>query len=168
MYKFMAYSGIYTLKNKQKYKGNPNGIVYRSLWEKQCFMWCDTNSSVKSWVSEEVVIPYFYDVDKHYHRYFVDLLIQFEDKTVLVEIKPKKETMPPEFKGRRTKRYLEESFTFVKNQNKWAAAKEYAEDRGWKFEVWTEDTLRAIGIMKQQKLPALKPLKNNINKRKKS
>lgn len=163
----MAYSGIYKVKNKSKYGGNSENVVYRSLWEKQCFMWCDTDPRVKKWVSEEIVIPYFYEADKRYHRYFVDLLIQFEDRTVLVEIKPKKETKPPEFKGRRTKRYLEESLTYVKNANKWDAAKEYAADRNWHFEIWTEDTLRKMGIMKPQ-LKALKPLKKNINKKKKT
>ena len=43
------------------------------------------------WNSEEVVVPYKSTVDKKLHRYFVDLLIQMNDKsTYLVEIKPKK------------------------------------------------------------------------------
>lgn len=167
----MAYSGIYKVKNKNKYKGDPNKVVYRSLWEKHCFKWCDTNPNVRSWSSEEIVIPYYYDIDKKYHRYFVDLLIVTENKTYLVEIKPKKETVPPEYKGRKTKRYLEESFTYVKNRNKWEAAKEYALDRGWTFEIWTEDTLNQMGIMKKstfKPIAPLKPVKKSINKKKRS
>ena len=32
------------------------------------------------------------------------------------------------------------------NTSKWEYAKEYAKDRGWKFEIWTEDTLKSKGI----------------------
>ena len=39
--------------------------------------------------------------------------------------------------------------------NKWEAANEYAKDRGWRFEIWTEVELREKGIMKKP----LKPLK---------
>ena len=43
-----------------------------------------------------MVVPYFYEVDKKYHRYFVDLKVTFiSGKTVLIEIKPDKETKPP-------------------------------------------------------------------------
>jgi hypothetical protein len=151
----MAYSGQYKLKKKNKYRGNADNIVYRSLWEKNCFSWCEKSSEVKSWSSEEVVIPYYYEVDKKGHKYYVDLLIIFEDRTILVEIKPKKETTPPEYKGRKTKRYITEGLTYIKNQNKWSAAAEYAKDRGWHFEIWTEETLTKMGILK----PRLKPLK---------
>lgn len=134
----MAYSGRYTVKNPKKYKGDHTNVTYRSLWEKHAFKWCDNNSDIIEWSSEEVVIPYLYEVDKRYHRYFMDLKIKFRNgKTVLVEIKPDKETRPPEG-AKRTKRYINEAFTYVKNQNKWEAAQEYAQDRGWDFWIWTE------------------------------
>ena len=86
----MAYSGKYK-PNIKKYSGDPDKVTYRSHWEKLCFMWCDSNPSVKSWSSEETVVPYFWDIDKKMHRYFVDLKITFADgKTILVEIKPDK------------------------------------------------------------------------------
>jgi hypothetical protein len=157
----MAYSGKFKPKNTSKYDGDPNKVVYRSLWELHCFKWCDTNKDIKSWSSEEVVIPYKYDVDNRYHRYFMDLRITFNDgKTTLVEIKPAKETIPPVSPKRRTKRFITESLTYVKNQNKWAATREYVADRDWEFEIWTEHTLHAMGIMpKYNKLKKLKPLK---------
>ena len=62
----MGYSGRYQVKNKSKYKGNSSSVVYRSLWEKAAFGWCDNNAKVKGWSSEEVVVPYYYDVDKRY------------------------------------------------------------------------------------------------------
>ena len=119
----MAYSGRYTIKNASKYKGDANNIIYRSLWEKAVFQWCDNNDKVKRWGSEEVVIPYYYDVDKKYHKYYVDLKIVFEGKTLLVEIKPERETVPPTG-SKRTKRYVAEGLTYDKNMNKWEAANE--------------------------------------------
>jgi len=152
----MAYSGNYKVKNKEKYIGNPENVTYRSQWEKYAFKWCDDSPKVKRWGSEEIVIPYLYEVDKKYHRYFMDLVIQYTDgKTVLVEIKPAKETSPPTG-PRRTRRYITEGLTYVKNMNKWEAAKEYAKDRGWHFEVWTERELEAFGIMPKSAKP-LKP-----------
>jgi hypothetical protein len=154
----MAYSGRYQVMNPKKYKGDFTKVVYRSHWEKLVFMWCDTNPKVLSWSSEETVVPYYYDVDKKYHRYFVDLKIVFEGKTLLVEIKPDKETKPP-IGQKRTKRYLEEGFTYIKNMNKWKAAAEYAKDRGWEFQIWTENTLQTMGIMTKPLKGKIKPLK---------
>jgi hypothetical protein len=36
--------------------------------------------------------------------------------------------------------------TYVKNASKWKAANEYCADRGWIWQIWTEDTLGALGI----------------------
>lgn len=152
-----TYSGKYKVKNRQKYKGDPNNVVFRSMWERNAFAWCDNTSEVKEWSSEEVVIPYYYDVDKRYHRYFMDLKITYTNgKTVLVEIKPEKETLPPK-RPDKTRRYINEAMTYVKNQNKWSAAAEFAKDRNWSFEIWTEKTLQNMGILPKQLKP-LKPL----------
>jgi hypothetical protein len=81
------------------------------------------------------------------HRYFVDVKLEFTDGRVyLIEIKPKKEIEPPKNPGRKTKRYITEVMTYAKNISKWEAAKEYAADRGWRFEVWHEDILKGLGI----------------------
>jgi len=165
----MAYSGKYKVKNIKKYKGDPDKVTYRSHWEKLCFMWCENNSKVKSWSSEETVVPYKWDIDKRMHRYFVDLKITFNDgKTILVEIKPEKETELPK-NPNKSKRYIGEAMTYVKNMNKWEAANEYAKDRGWEFQIWTENTLKSMGIMKdfKKKLKPLKPLKPYRKKAKK-
>jgi len=158
----MAYSGRYKVKNRSKYSGDPDNVIYRSLWERNAFKWCDNSSFIKKWCSEEVVIPYLYEVDKKYHRYYMDLKITYEDgRTILVEIKPDKETKPPKYNGRKTKRYISEGMTYVKNQNKWKAAHDYARDRGWEFQVWTEMHLESLGILPKpmKKLKPLKPLK---------
>ena len=143
----MSYKGRYTLKHPEKYIGDAKKVVYRSLWEKQAFKWCENNPKVKAWNSEEVVVPYKSSVDKKLHRYFVDLLIQMEDKsTYLIEIKPKSQTKPPKKRSRQTKKYINEQLTFIKNQDKWEAANVFAKYKGWKFQIWTEETLKNLGI----------------------
>jgi|SRR6056300_1475529 hypothetical protein len=143
----MAYKGKYKIKNPDKYIGNPNTVVFRSLWERNAFRWCENNPKVKLWNSEEIVVPYKSTVDKRLHRYFVDLLIQMDNKeTYLIEIKPKSQTLPPKKRSRKTKKYINEQLTYIKNNDKWEAADAFAKHKGWKFQVWTEETLKNIGI----------------------
>jgi len=143
----LSYRGKFSPKNHSKYRGDVTNIVYRSLWERQVFRWLDEQTSVKSWSSEEVVVPYRCKTDGQMHRYFVDIKFELTDGRVfLVEIKPKKETKAPKNPGKKTKKYLTEVMTYAKNISKWEAAKEYATDRGWNFQVWDEDFLRSLGI----------------------
>ena len=143
----MSYRGKYTIKKPEKYAGDASNVVFRSLWERNAFRWCENNPNVKLWNSEGVVVPYKCSVDNKLHRYFVDLLIEMDNKKVfLVEIKPKSQTMPPKKKSRKTKRYINEVVTFSKNQDKWNAADKFAKHNGWQFQVWTEETLKNLGI----------------------
>jgi hypothetical protein len=138
--------GKYKVRNVEKYMGDPTNIIYRSSWELKFLNWCDNNPSVVSFSSEEIVIPYKSPVDGKYHRYFVDFMIKIRTKddvakTYLVEIKPKKQTMPPEQKKRITKQYITEVVTWGVNQAKWKAASEYCLDRGWEFKILSEKDL---------------------------
>lgn len=143
----MSYKGKWKPKNVHKYEGNPNEIIFRSLWERQTFKWCDDNPDIVRWSSEEFFIPYRSRVDGKVHRYFIDLKITFSNgKTHIVEIKPKKQTVPPKAPKRRTKRYLNEIRTYAVNMSKWEHAHDYALNRGWIFEIWTETELNARGI----------------------
>ena len=143
----MAYKGKFTPKHPEKYVGDVKGIVYRSLWERNTFRWIDANDSIVAWNSEEVVIPYICGTDNKLHKYYMDLWFKTaEGKTYIVEIKPKGQTQPPKSPKRKTRRYIKESLTYVKNQSKWKAASEFAADNGLTFQVWTEDTLKAMGI----------------------
>lgn len=69
-----------------------------------------------------------------------------DGKTFLVEIKPKAQTKPPKKPTRRSRRYIRETMTYAKNQSKWKAANEFAKDNGVSFQVWTEETLKNLGI----------------------
>lgn len=143
----MAYSGKFTPKNRNKYKGNPKKIVYRSLWEKTFMKYCDSNPSILEWSSEEIIIPYYSPVDRKYRRYFPDFFIKSlnRDGSIskkIIEIKPKKQTVPPKKpKKKRSKRFLTESKTYVTNCSKWKAAKKYCQKRKWVFQILTEDHL---------------------------
>jgi hypothetical protein len=132
--------------NPQKYSGDVNNIIMRSSWETRFAMWCDRNPSIIRWSSEETIIPYVCPTDNKLHRYFIDFKIHVQQKdgstkTYLIEIKPLKQTIQPDFPGKRTKKYLVESFNFLKNQAKWKAASEYAKDRKWEFKILTEKEL---------------------------
>ena len=70
----MSYKGKFRPTNRKKYKGDPANIIYRSLWERKFMVYCDSNSSIKEWGSEEIVIPYISPVDGRRHRYFPDFL----------------------------------------------------------------------------------------------
>tara|TARA_B100002019_G_C21070927_1_gene498964 strand:- start:191 stop:631 length:441 start_codon:yes stop_codon:yes gene_type:complete len=143
----MSYKGKYKIKKPEKYAGDASNVIFRSLWERNAFRWCEDNPKVKLWNSEGVVVPYKCSVDKKLHRYFVDLLIEMDNKKIyLIEIKPKNQTLPPKKKSRKTKKYINEALTFSRNQDKWNAADKFAKHNGWQFQVWTEETLKNLGI----------------------
>jgi hypothetical protein len=141
----MAYSGKFYPTNTKKYRGNPTEVYYRSLWELKFMKWCDYNSNILEWGSEEIVVPYRSPLDNRYHRYFVDFYIKINTsngiKKYLIEIKPKKQTQEPAVQQRKTKKYIQEVTTYVKNMAKWEAAKEFCADRNMEFKILTEEHL---------------------------
>ena len=144
----MAYRGHYTPTNYQKYLGDPTKIIYRSLWERKIMVQFDNNPNVIGWASEEIVIPYYYPVDKSWHRYYVDFFVKYKKKdgsiqNTLIEVKPHKFTIAPKLSknGKKTARFYTESYVFAKNSCKWEAAKKYAKSRGWDFRILTEDNI---------------------------
>lgn len=125
----------------QKYAGDPSNIIMRSSWETKFAIWCDRNPDIVRWSSEETIIPYVSPVDGRVHRYFVDFKIQtVNNRTYLVEIKPSKQTQPPQG-TKKTKKFLEEAAVYLVNQAKWESAKKYAKARNWEFMVITEKEL---------------------------
>lgn len=138
--------GFFKPQHPEKYRGDPTNIVYRSGWEKRVMDWCDTNKSVISWSSEEIVIPYKSPIDNRYHRYFVDFYVEAYDnegvkQVYLLEVKPKGQTQEPIPQKKKTRRYISEVYTWGINQAKWKAAEEYCKDRGWTFRLITETDL---------------------------
>ena len=141
----MAYKGKYKPKNPEKYKGNPDNIIWRSTWEARVMKQLDENTNVLWWGSEELFIRYYNPIDNKIHRYFPDFVVKVQKKdnttmTYLLEVKPEAQTKPPKQK-KKTKRFLEESKTYIINQSKWKAATEFCKDHGWEFKVLTEKDL---------------------------
>ena len=140
-------------RNPAKYAGDVSNIISRSSWETRFMNWCDLNESVVRYVSEEVIINYICETDGQPHRYFPDFMMQVKTrsgdmKTYLVEIKPECEMLPPvPPKNPNSKTYIAAVMTYVKNQSKWKAAREWCEQRGIEFIVLNEYDL---GIKKRR------------------
>ena len=141
-----SYKGKYYPTHPEKYKGDPTGIVYRSLWERKFMVYCDKNTNVLEWASEEIAIPYRSPVDNKVHRYFPDFYMKVKEtggqvKRYIIEVKPLKQTTPPKKPKSQTKAYIREAYEYAKNQAKWKVAREYCKDRMWEFKVITEKEL---------------------------
>jgi hypothetical protein len=141
-----TYKGRFSPKNPKKYRGDPKNIVFRSLWELRAMRTFDENPSVLEWSSEEVIVPYYDPTRGRNRRYFPDFVVKTlqkdgSTKTLMLEVKPYKETQEPTKQKRITKRYITEVTTWATNQSKWKAAEEYCLDRGWEFRLVTEKEL---------------------------
>ena len=142
----MAYRGKYYPSFPRKYKGDPTNIIYRSLWERKFMVYCDKNTKILEWGSEEIALPYISPHDSRVHRYFPDFYIKVQENTgkikrYLIEVKPLKQTVKPKKPKRQTKGYIREAFEYARNQAKWKAAREFCADRMWEFKVITEQEL---------------------------
>jgi hypothetical protein len=105
----------------------------------------DDHPEVIWWASEELIIPYYSPIDNKKHRYFPDFVAKMKRKdgtvmTYVIEVKPEIQTKKPEQK-RKTKKYIQESMTYIVNQCKWKAATEFCKDHGWEFKIITEKHL---------------------------
>lgn len=142
----MSYKGYFKPRNPSKYKGDPTNIIYRSRWESKFMNYLDSHPDVLQWASEELIIPYRSPVDGKMHRYFPDFLVRKRNpqgviETLLIEIKPASQTKEPVKKKTINKAYISEVMTWGVNQAKWKAAKEFCDDRKWKFVILTEKEL---------------------------
>lgn len=141
----------YILKNPDKYVGNPNDIWIRSSYERKFMRWCDLNESVLKWGSEIYPIDYYYQVDKKIHRYFIDFFVQLKTQSgniqnLAIEIKPYTQTQKPVRGKKRESTFINECLTYQKNSDKWTAAKLWAEQNNFTFQILTE---RELGIAKK-------------------
>jgi hypothetical protein len=141
-----TYKGKYKPSLPDKYRGDVTSIIYRSLWERKFMVYCDTNDNVLEWSSEEKIVRYYDPVSKKVRRYFPDFLIKVKEsdgniKKYMIEIKPSKQTVPPQKPQRQTKRYISEVYEYAKNQAKWEAAREWCADHGYEFKIITESEL---------------------------
>ncbi len=151
------HQGFYTVKNVDKYIGDPTKCVFRSKWEFHFMVWCDFNPSIKRWSCEYITIPY-QDEKGKFHRYFPDFYIEIIDKNdpmkfekIVAEIKPLKETQTPITPSKSSLKVWEsyeyQLKTYQKNLYKWTKAKYWCEKNGLKFIILTEVHLKQNNIM---------------------
>jgi len=105
----------------------------------------DENKKVIWWASEEMFVPYVSPVDRKVHRYFPDFIVRLEniqgkENTLMIEVKPEKQTKMPTQK-RKTQRFIQEAATYAINQEKWRAADLFCKEHGWQFKLITEKEL---------------------------
>ena len=109
-------------------------IIYRSGLELQFINYCEQSSQVKRWASEPIKIPYFSRLANKEQNYYPDYIIENADgKKCIVEVKPYNQVLKPSAED---SLWLKESW--IRNNDKWMAAKKFAEDRGMKFIIVTE------------------------------
>lgn len=172
--KGQTYQGHYTVKNRKKYIGDPNLVVYRSSWEFAFCKWCDASPSVLRWSSEPIKVPYYdrvskldeckkYGLDPNNPRnwvvknYNTDFWIEINkggDKPEkwFIEVKPKhklkKPTPPPQNAPlKEQKRFNAQAKEYLINEAKFAALDAWAKKNGTKFFIFTEDIMKKLGIL---------------------
>lgn len=144
--KYNSVHGTFYPLNADKYQGDANP-KFKSRLEQKMMAFCDKNPLVLKWSYERVIIPYI-DKSRHNtkHNYYIDGKITMKTKTgtktFLVEVKSKRETVPPKKSSRKKpENYKKEVETWVRNRCKWEAATIAARKRGWEFKILTEDDL---------------------------
>jgi len=128
--------GIVDPKSCHKYadscKSDP--IIYRSGLELQFIQYCENNSNIVKWASEPIKIPYYSRLDKKECNYYPDYILENKKgNKVIVEVKPYNQTLKPDLTDTA---WLKEQW--IKNIDKWTAAKAFAEAHDMKFIIVTE------------------------------
>ena len=86
----MAYKGKFTtFQNPEKYIGDANNVIYRSLWERNVMRWLDENPDIVEWGSEEIAIMYDHPIRGGAAKYYPDFILKDKENVVkVVEVKP--------------------------------------------------------------------------------
>lgn len=135
--------GYYTVKNLEKYIGDPSKCIYRSSWELNLHKFFDNNTRVVRWGSEVVCIPYLKPTDGRVHRYYPDYFVEYisvEGEVVkeLIELKPLAQTRMPKANH---KHKLYEQLQFAINTSKWEAAQQWCAKNGVNWRIVTEKSV---------------------------
>lgn len=141
--------GYFEPKYPNKYLGK-TPIIFRSSWERKFMVLCDNRDDVIHWSSEPVEIKYWSTLDKKERRYYPDFYMKVQKgdsyEEFLIEIKPSEQIKKPQPPKKNSKKALASykflAEQFVKNRDKYAYAKKWAEERGWRFVVLTEKSLK--------------------------
>ena len=107
----------------------------------------DSNKNIIKW-DRRSLRSYRSPKDNRIHKYYPDFIIEQKNKrgeveTVMIEVKPKKQTKAPSLpkSGRKTRSYIIESFQYAVNKAKWESAVKFCDLHGWRFVILTEDEI---------------------------
>lgn len=136
--------GKYTLRNPEKYIGDPNKVRYMSSWELQTHEFLDNNPHILRWSSEGFCIPYIKPTDQKIHKYYPDYYIEYRSSNgqlvrEVLEVKPLAQTKRPrQRKTQSTQSRLYEQLTYAVNMAKWEAAEAFCKKHNLIFRKVTE------------------------------
>lgn len=109
-------------------------IIYRSGLELQFIQYCENNSNIVKWASEPLKIPYYSRLDQKECNYYPDYILENKKgNKIIVEVKPYNQTIKPDMTDNV---WLKEQW--IKNIDKWTAAKDFADAHDMKFIIVTE------------------------------
>lgn len=134
------------------HEGLKLAVEYKSGLEYKAFKYADCNPAIETWSVEPFGIKYIKPTDGKFHRYYIDLVVNFRNgKTYFIEVKPYTQTIPPRkpanyAKNQATpkamKRYQNELITYYINIAKWDAASVYCKQYGYSFITLTDKQLK--------------------------
>lgn len=161
-------------QNIEKVVGDPR-ILCRSSWELKLADWCDRNPQIIKWGSEVVPISYrdpsavnIDEAQKHnldvtnpslwpLHNYYPDFYIEMVDDTgtnkkFLIEVKPYHQTQKPapineNAKLKDIRAFNNAAKTYLQNNAKWNAAREWCKLHDIEFVIFTEYQLEKMGLI---------------------
>lgn len=144
--KLRKHEKYYSPTNIEKYVGQ-YPIVCRSSWEYRYCQWLDITPAVLEWSSEGHCIRYLDPTQRdktrrYYPDFYVCLHTDKGKRRFLVEVKPDKDTKPPNKRGKKSqKTKATMTRTYLINQAKFRAAEVYSKKMGFIFKVLTEKQL---------------------------
>lgn len=145
--KYKSLSGKYIPLNPGKYKGKHPHPEYKSSLEYKMMKYLDKNPAILEWTYEPMGIEYYDTLRKKTRKYYLDFIAKTHVgggfiKTILIEVKCKKETIEPKKTSRMSdKTYREAMKTWLTNNAKWAAAKKFAKAKNYEFVIINETHL---------------------------
>ena len=108
--------------NPKKYQGDPNNIILEVPGKESSATGVIRTITSSDGHQKSSAFLYLSPVDHRVHRYFPDYLIEVKEKggkvkKYVVEVKPKKQTMPPKKRSRVTQSYINEVKTYEVNRS---------------------------------------------------
>ncbi len=146
--------GTFFPQHPEKFVGTNHSPQYKSSLERATMSALDKSPAVVQWCYEKTVIRYKNPIEGGVHNYYIDFTAIVKDPKgllhkILIETKSYHETQAPEkpanlLTEKQKANYARACEVYVKNQAKWAAARDFAKQHGYDFIVVTERNLGCL------------------------